>query len=105
MSEQMRPEVPESKSRLEILAETLSALEEEYAVLAVDRTLLMTASEYQKMMELKKRIPSLDSYEGSELSEEVVLAQLFLLDVVNSSLEDMETYFSSHNGKWDETIS
>ncbi len=105
MSERMWPEAPESKSRREILAETIAVLQEEYAVLAVDQTLQMTASEYQKMMEIKGRIPTLDSYEDSELNEEMVLAQLFLSEVVSVSLAEMEAYLKEHGGKWNDMLS
>ena len=99
MSEPMWPEAPESKSRLEQIAETINLLNEEYALLAVDRELGMTAVEYLKMQDMKRRIPDLDEEDSESLPEELILANCQLAILVDSSLEEMEV-FLEEEGEW-----
>lgn len=89
----------------EVMKASLEVLKEEYDVLALDRELQMTEGEYLKMVDIKNRIPSLDEYEEGTLSEEVILAQLFLSMIVSESLGEMEAYYTEHGNKWNEMTS
>lgn len=99
MTESMWPETPESKSRLEQITETINLLNEEYAVLAVDRELGMTEVEYLKMQDIRSRIPDLDKETDEDLSEELILANCQLAILVDTSLDEMEAYREEH-GEW-----
>lgn len=100
MSERMWPEAEQPRLQPEKIAETMAILQEEYQVLTVDRALQMTEVEYRKMLDIKSRIPDLTGHEEGTLSEEVVLAQFFLIEVVDVSLGEMEQYLEEHGGQW-----
>lgn len=102
MPEQMWPEAQETRLQPEKIAEILDILQEEYQVLAIDRALQMTEVEYLKMMDIKKRIPDLVGHEEGALNEEVILGQLFLIEVVDVSLSEMEAYFKEQGDQWND---
>ncbi len=97
----MWPEPQERRLSQEKIAEALEVLQDEHAALAVHRELEMTEDDYLKMTSIKYNLPSLEGHDEGTLSETVILAHLFLSELVSMSLNEMEAHRSEHDGKWD----
>ncbi len=84
----------------EMVGQLIEELHEEYAVFVLDRELQMTEVEYLKMKDIENRLPDLDEYEEGVLTEEVVMATVFLSEFLSEKLGEMEEYFKEHGNQW-----